>query len=200
MLLLRLNSKENWIHRDLEEKKTNGIKMDMNKFNLQRFIISVVIVGIVLVIGIYITDNIGNTVKAENTAGTVLNESTYVNSTGYTLALSTAEDFASPLITAVWANVSGTPYLVPVSNYTLTGNVLTNATLVTYADSSASYAYTYTADTDASDAAADVVDALAVGTSWISILVVVGFAVIILTMLTEGLGTATKENGTTPYY
>jgi len=178
--------------------------MDKN-FNLQRFIVSIVIIGVVLVVGIYITDSIGNTVKAENTAASVTNETAFLNTTGYTLALSTsAEDFANPAITAVWANVSGTPYLVPPANYTLTGNVLTNATEIPnateYDDSSVSYTYTYTADTDASDAAADVVDALATGTSWISILVVVGFAVIILTMLTSGLGNAARKEDAVPYY
>jgi len=51
----------------------------------------------------------------------------------------------------------------------------------------------------AQNAANDVVTALATGTSWISILVVVGFATIILTMLTSGLGSAASEAGT-PYY
>jgi len=70
------------------------------RFNLQSFIISVVIVGVTLVIGIYITSEIGDQM---------------------------------------------------------------------------------TADSAAANAADDVVDALATGTSWISILVVVGFATIILT-------------------
>jgi ABC-type antimicrobial peptide transport system permease subunit len=54
-------------------------------------------------------------------------------------------------------------------------------------------------DSDAANAADDVVTALATGTSWVSILVVVGFATIILTMLTSGLGTAASSAGT-PYY
>jgi hypothetical protein len=53
--------------------------------------------------------------------------------------------------------------------------------------------------TNASNAAGSVVTALSTGTSWISILVVVGFATIILTMLTSGLGNAANETGT-PYY
>ncbi|MDD4110158.1 MAG: hypothetical protein PHS54_01240 [Clostridia bacterium] len=88
------------------------------RFNLQSFIISVVIVGVTLVIGIYITSEIGSQMDA---------------------------------------------------------------------------------DSAAANAADDVVDALATGTSWISILVVVGFATIILTMLTSGLGSAANEAGT-PYY
>jgi len=55
------------------------------------------------------------------------------------------------------------------------------------------------ATTAASNAAGSVVTALSTGTSWISILVVVGFATIILTMLTSGLGSAASEAGT-PYY
>jgi hypothetical protein len=90
----------------------------MREFNLQSFVISVVIVGITLVIGIYISDQIGSQMD--------------------------------------------------------TGSAAQNA-------------------------AYDVVDALSTGTSWISILVVVGFATIILTMLTSGLGSAAAEAGT-PYY
>jgi hypothetical protein len=87
-------------------------------FNLQSFIISVVIVGVTLVIGIYITSQIGDQM---------------------------------------------------------------------------------TTLSDAANAADAVVTALATGTSWISILVVVGFATIILTMLTSGLGQAASSAGT-PYY
>jgi ABC-type nitrate/sulfonate/bicarbonate transport system substrate-binding protein len=87
-------------------------------FNLQSFIISVVIVGVTLVIGIYITSEIGAQMDTNSAAA---------------------------------------------------------------------------------NAASDVVDALATGTSWISILVVVGFATIILTMLTSGLGSAAETAGT-PYY
>jgi hypothetical protein len=90
----------------------------MAAFNLQSFIISVVIVGVTLVIGIYISDQIGTQM---------------VN------------------------------------------------------------------DSAAQNAAEAVVTALSTGTSWISILVVVGFATIILTMLTSGLGSAAESAGT-PYY
>ena len=56
-----------------------------------------------------------------------------------------------------------------------------------------------TANSDAANAADDIVTALATGTAWVSILVVVGFATIILTMLTSGLGGAAASSGT-PYY
>ena len=101
------------------------------EFNLQSFIISIVVVGVTLVIGIYITASIGTTICTD------------VNAT---------------------------------TNTCLTG-----------------------ANSGAYNASQSVVTALATGTSWISILVVVGFATIILTMLTSGLGAAASEAGT-PYY
>ena len=104
----------------------------MADFNLQSFIISVVVVGVTLVLGIYITDTIGT------------------------------------------AMCSG--------NINATSGVCMSAT------QNASF-----------NAANSVTAALATGTSWVSILVVVGFATIILTMLTSGLGQAAAETGT-PYY
>ena len=89
-----------------------------NGFNLQSFIISIVIVGVTLVIGIYIADQIGTQMDT---------------------------------------------------------------------------------DSAAQNAAEDVVDALATGTAWISILVVVGFATIVLSMLTSGLGAAADQAGTAYY-
>ena len=103
----------------------------MAEFNLQSFIISVVIVGVTLVIGIYITSSIAITSCAS-----------YNASSGLCLDATTNASF---------------------------------------------------------NAANTVTTALATGTSWISILVVVGFATIILTMLTSGLGAAASEAGT-PYY
>lgn len=51
---------------------------------------------------------------------------------------------------------------------------------------------TFTASTAAANAAASVVTALSNGTPWITILVVVGFAVIVLGMLTSGFGRVTE--------
>jgi len=105
----------------------------MREFNLQSFIISVVIVGVSLVIGIYITSSIGTTICS-------------------------GADFNATAGNCMNANLN--------ASYLAAGNVTT---------------------------------ALSTGTSWISILVVVGFATIILTMLTSGLGATAAESGT-PYY
>jgi len=172
-------------------------------FNLQRFIISVVIIGVVLVIGIYITASIQDVTKAEDTAGTVLNESVALGvlNAAQDLTVVNLEDVSCTFTSATNQTAEGEA--LTSGNFTLADCTLLNATALDDAIGNGtvfvSYTYTYTATTDASNSAGDVVSALATGTSWISILVVVGFAVIILTMLTSGLAGAGRE-GATPYY
>ena len=182
----------------------NGKK---DSLNLQKFIISIVIIGVVLVIGIYITDSIADVTTASNTAGNILNESVTfdVLNTPQSLAAAPLSGVSCNSIDAL-TNASAVGTVLLSGNVTLTSDCTLLNTSAINVDPAAStvfisYSYTYTADTDASNAAEDVVDALATGTSWISILVVVGFAVIILTMLTSGLGMAARrEEYGTPYY
>jgi len=54
-----------------------------------------------------------------------------------------------------------------------------------------------TAESAEANAASDLVDALSAGTPWITILVVVGFSVIVLGMLIGGLGRASEGSGPT---
>lgn len=70
------------------------------------------------------------------------------------------------------------------------GIVVVGVTLVIGIYISATIADTMTDDSSAQNASNDLVDALAGGSAWITILVVVGFAVIVLGMLSEGLGRA----------
>ncbi len=173
-------------------------------FNLQVFIISVVIVGVTLIVGIYVGEVLGTNVHDFDVPASVINETgVWINTTGYTLDEADALDFASPVITAIWnLSASGNYNVsVAVANATISAaGVVTNSSVLVYNNVSISYTYTFTNSTAASDAADEVVTALATGTSWISILVVVGFAVIILTMLTSGLGNAAAERESVPYY
>jgi choline-glycine betaine transporter len=167
--------------------------------NLQKFIISIVIIGVFLIVGIYINEMISLATDAENTAVTITNETgAWINSTIYVVDQSTVEDFAAFTLTSLFNATDGTS--IGLLNVTTTSTGFYNATAVHYNDVLASYTYTWTAPTNASEAADDVVDALATGTSWISILVVVGFATIILTMLTSGLGNAARREMEVPYY
>jgi len=194
---LQLISKGNW---SLTGKKQLNLKNMDKEFNLQRFIIMIVIVGISLVLGIYINDTIGDTVDAPLTAASIINETGYANTTGYTLyAADNAVDFASPAITALFNRTDGT--VVGLGNVTVSdAGVVTNATATVWNNLSITYTYTYTAETSASTAASEVTSALSTGTSWISILVVVGFAVIIFSLLTRGFGEVATKESAMPYY
>ena len=180
------------------------MKPSKDAFNMQLFIISVIIVGVTLVLGIYINETISGQVMDKDVPASVINETgVWINTTGFTLSGSTAEDFASPAVTAIWNLSASGNYNVSVAvgNATISAaGVVTNASVLVYDNVSISYTYTYTNATAASTAADGVVSALATGTSWISILVVVGFATIILTMLTSGLSNATSEKEAVPYY
>ncbi len=70
------------------------------------------------------------------------------------------------------------------------GIVIVGVTLVIGIYVAATIAGTMTAGSAARNSSNDLVTALAGGSAWITILVVVGFAVIVLGMLSEGLGRA----------
>ena len=78
------------------------------------------------------------------------------------------------------------------------GIVIVGVTLVVGIFISSEIASQMDTGSAAQNASNDLVDALAGGTAWITILVVVGFAVIVLSMLTQGLGSA--ASGATPTY
>jgi hypothetical protein len=78
------------------------------------------------------------------------------------------------------------------------GIVIVGVTLVIGIYVSATIANTMEDGSSAQNAANDLVTALAGGSAWITILVVVGFAVIVLGMLSEGLGRA--AGGVGPVY
>ena len=186
-------------------KKLNLNKIHMEPQDLQKFIISIVLIGIVLVVGIYIADNIGTTLEEDvTTSGTNTNETlvSVDNVTATSFAILSTQPTASCSLTVV-VNATGGETIAS-GNYTQP----TSCTIIATAGSSYNgtnwnvtygYSYTLATSTAASNAAEDVVDALATGTAWISILVIVGFAVIVLSMLTSGLGSA-ASTARTEYY
>lgn len=177
----------------------------MNDFNLQQFIVMIVIVGVTLVVGIYISDAIGQSTREDVTySGTNTNEtlSTVSNVTASSFAILSTYSGASCTLSTV-VNATGGE-AVASANYTQPTSctlILVDASGYIGEDLNVTYTYSATVSeaTDSSDAADDVVDALATGTAWISILVVVGFATIVLSMLTTGLGAAARESEV-PYY
>ena len=166
--------------------------------DLKTFILGIVLIGLTLVFGIFIASTMEGNFWAENTAGTqIANETGYLNATGYTLAKASERDFSLGTTVILDATDNTT---IGSGNYTFTGGVLTNATATTWDSVYITYDYTYTADTDASTASASLVTSLSSGSGWIIILVIVGFAVIVLAMLTDGLGGLGAMRQTRPEY
>ena len=171
--------------------------------NMQKFVIGMVIVGLTLVIGIYIAATMQSTfVVSTATTATVTNQTGgYINATGYVLPASlTARDFSNPHIVAILNASDNT--IILAGNYTLTGNTLYNATATNWESVKVTYNYSYTYDatTSSSNASGDLVTALSGGSAWITIIIVVGFAVIVLGMLSEGLGKAARSSNSGPVY
>ena len=77
----------------------------------------------------------------------------------------------------------------------IVGIVIVGVTLVIGIFISSEIADQMDTGSSAQNAANDLVTALSGGTAWITILVVVGFAVIVLGMLTSGLGRAAEGAG-----
>lgn len=174
--------------------------------NLQKFIISIVLVGVILVVGIFILATLSTSFKVDVTsAGTNTNETLTAvsNVTASSFAILTT-DASSGCVVSTVENASNGAVLTS-DNYTLPSS----CTILAASDSSClnydwnvtyTYSYVTATATDSSNASDSMVTALSYGTSWISILVVVGFAVIVLSMLTNGLGAASREEEQVPYY
>lgn len=127
---------------------------------------------------------------ADNTATgsvTVTNESgAYINETGYQVDNYGALGFRSFTVTAIWANVSLTPYLVSSANYSTdaTGHIF-NATVpvnaTEYNDANVSYTYNYIDEPNSYTA---VNDTEAAGTGIVAYLPLIFLALIFGAILT----------------
>ena len=120
----------------------------VKEFALIGFILLAVLFGMQIMS--FIFGNLGATDYLEDATQSVINESgAYVNTTGYTIASASRSDYTGASATAVWVNVSGTPYLIPSTNYTLTSltGILTNASIIPnatqYDDANISYIFSY---------------------------------------------------------
>jgi hypothetical protein len=177
---------------------------ELTQKNLNKFIISVVLIGVILILGIYITDSMQTLMFKSGETGSVTNETlTSVTEAGETLEKSTLRDVICSVSSCV---NSSNGAVIPVADYDTATNCVVayviNSTEPIYNNSNwkCTYTYSFTNDTASSTSAHNVTIALSTGTSWISILVVVGFATIILSLLTGGLGSVAKNEGEVPYY
>jgi len=163
--------------------------------NLQSIVIALVVIGIVLGVGFLVLSEFKESTAIDE--GTVTNESgAYVNTTGYTLSEADACGFNTPAMTAVWVNVSGTTYLIPAANYTVSAfGVLTNATVVPnateYNDANVSYTYLY--GEEDCEGVSSAIDAVKKIPTWLSIIVILAIVGILLTILFKVMPRRTEE-------
>jgi uncharacterized membrane protein len=102
-------------------------------------ILAIALLGYIIVV---IMGVLSGTTILEKNSGSVVNESGYINHQGYTLAQSTRAGFSGATITTIYNTTDGV--VVLAGNYTLTNNVLKNATGRTWNDTITHVKITYT--------------------------------------------------------
>ena len=169
-----------------------------NPMKMQGTVLTVVFVGIVLVIGLVIFAAMQTTMLAPNTAATSVNDTV----TGAVTEAAAGQSFttyynkpsaACSNIVCINATGAGGTLTVPTSNYTVNNcNVRFSGAENTMGWNNTiwrcSYTVSYSETTASSNASSAMVISLSNGSAWLTIIVVVAFAVIVLGMLTSGLG------------
>ena len=166
--------------------------------SMNKFIIAVVVIGVTLIMGIFIAATIQDATREGSTDATVSNETILdvSNITARTVTNAGANDFVMTI--GIITNATD-GVVISAGNFTATTSgtiIATDAgaeSTFNGTDWNVSYTYSYSADTNTSVAAGDLVTALSGGSAWITILIVVGFATIVLGMLTQGLSRKEQE-------
>ena len=157
-------------------------------------VITIVLIGLILGIGIFIISEVEENVY-DATSTSAVNESVtnaLINgTTGATLDAGLLRDGACGTITAIMNGTNGA--VIPLNNITQVDcNIKNASTLVPYNTTLYfSYPYTYNADTEASDAMNTTVSGLGEFAGWISIIVVVIAAAIVLGIVLNSFGRKT---------
>jgi len=166
--------------------------------SMDKFIVGVVIIGITLVIAMFIASTIQDATYDDG-LGTSTNEilTTVSNITSSSFTYSTLTDVVCGDVSGV---VNSTGFVISSGNYTQTGcTLIASGSDFVGENWNITYPYTYNADSATSNASGDLVTSLSGGSAWIIILIVVGFATIVLGMLTSGLGKTTEQESTFTY-
>lgn len=146
---------------------------------LQGLIISIVVIAIVLAVGLMVLVQFQQAAMVETKTATVVNETgAFLNRTGYLLSKSTSETFSNPAIVSAWNATDDT--LIPVANYTLTASSIKNNTNLEYPDVLVTYTYKYYTKSSGYNSTGSIVTALTGIPTWISIIILVAIAGIIL--------------------
>jgi len=167
--------------------------------SLDKFIVGVVIIGITLVIAMFIAATIQDATYDDG-SGAIANETiTGLAIAGDDLAVVNYKDVICS--NAVVINATTFEVLTETTDYVVTNCNIVGVALSDFLDEDVkvSYSYTYTANSATSNASGDLVTSLSGGSAWITILIVVGFATIVLGMLTSGLGKSAEQESAFTY-
>ena len=156
-------------------------------------VITLLLIGVVLGIGIFILTELGDNLST--TVGTVTNETGLgINSTVTTVDYATAAGFNSFALSSCFANATGGGTLgtpnqsIVAANWTTVADTgtITNATALEWDDVKCSYTYKY--GTEASSVVDTTKTATATFADWIAIIVVVIAAAIVLGIVLSSFG------------
>lgn len=111
---------------------------------IQKLALAILALGIIIGVGIVILTNFGD-MYAGCTSGitseTQVNETGWLNDTGYTLLQSYRNEFTSPVINVITNNSDGVSF--PVNNVTISSGVIKNTTFMSWNTVNITYTYTW---------------------------------------------------------
>lgn len=151
-----------------------------NTKNMNALILAVLVVGITLVIGIYITAQLQTTFRDYSSAAVVNESNPKPTSAGISLNAVYAEGGACGSVTEIYNGTGG--MLIGLGNITQSGCTVVNTTsMLPYtANWLWTYPYTFRGETNSSIAAGQVTDSLGTGAPWLTIIIVVSLATVVL--------------------
>ena len=153
-------------------------------------VLALIFAAIILVFGLIISQELRDVEVVSVVDGVEANETGgSITSSGYTLESSTAPAFASPSISAIVNATDGTT--VSTGNYTLTGNVVYNATVWNWGD--VNIAYTYTRGGEAYDAANQTIVGLGTFADFWEIIILAVIITIVIGLLLMTFGREGKR-------
>jgi hypothetical protein len=156
-------------------------------------IVTIVTIGLLLTIMLYVFPTIGDSMRTANTAGTVVNESiTGLNSTvGDSLSKATLNDVVCTLTGLINKTSS---VAIATANATITNCILYGTAAGGYdgANVNVSYSYVYSMDTAASNATDTMITQFVAFLPWLGIILLVLAAGVVLFFVIRSFGGAGK--------
>ena len=106
-------------------------------------IVALLILGVFAIVFMLTMNTMDTALNLSPSSGSVVNESGYINESGYTLVKSTLDGFILSTVSAINGSDNTT---ITSGNWTITNGVVTNATETVYDDAKITYTYIYDSD------------------------------------------------------